>query len=181
MDARANRSSLRGAPAVVRLCAGLVLAALLTACATPRRDVAVVPSTAWAHPENTALGRRYARDLSARPGESGFYVLDDGREAFVARAALAEAAEHTLDLQYYYIGEDATGDILLLRLLRAAQRGVRVRLLLDDLYAARNSFDLATLAAHPRIEVRLFNPFQTRGSLGFARLLEFLGNPTLLN
>ena len=160
----------------------LIALALLTAgCATVRRDVPVVPSTAWEHPADTTLGREYGRELAAYPGQSGLYVLDDGREAFLARAALAESAERTLDLQYYYISEDATGDILLLRLLRAAQRGVRVRLLLDDLYAARGNFDIATLAAHPRIEVRLFNPFETRGSMGLGRLLEFLGNTARLN
>ena len=146
-----------------------------------RRDVPVVASTAWDRPAETALGRAYARELNAHPGQSGFYVLDDGREAFLARAALAETAERTLDLQYYHVGEDATADILLLRLIRAAQRGVRVRLLLDDLYAARRRFDIATLASHPRIEVRLFNPFATRGTMGLGRLLEFFGNPARLN
>ncbi len=165
------------------LCRGvLIVAALLGAgCATIRRDVPVVPSTAWDRPAETALGREYARELSAHPGQSGFYVLDDGREAFLARAALAENAERTLDLQYYHVAEDATADILILRLIRAAQRGVRVRLLLDDLYAARRNFDIATLATHPNIEVRLFNPFETRGSMGLGRLLEFLGNTARLN
>lgn len=150
-------------------------------CTMIRRDVPVVASTAWDRPAETALGRAYARELDAHPGQSGFYVLDDGREAFLARAALAETAERTLDLQYYHAGEDATADILLLRLIRAAQRGVRVRLLLDDLYAARRRFDIATLASHPKIEVRLFNPFATRGTMGFGRVLEFLGNRARLN
>jgi putative cardiolipin synthase len=61
-------------------------------------------------------------------------------------------------------------------MVRAAQRGVRVRLLVDDLYAARSDFDLATLSAHPNIEVRVFNPFLTRGPPGLSRLFEFLGD-----
>lgn len=160
----------------------LIAAALLAAgCATIRRDVPVIPSFAWERPAETTLGREYARELSAHPGQSGFYVLDDGREAFLARAALAENAERTLDLQYYHLGEDATADILILRLIRAAQRGVRVRLLLDDLYAARRNFDIATLSTHPKIEVRLFNPFEIRGGMGIGRLLEFLGDSARLN
>lgn len=160
----------------------LIAAALLAAgCATVRRDVPVVASSAWELPAETTLGREYTKELAGHPAQSGFYVLDNGREAFVARAALAEAAERTLDLQYYHVGEDATADILLLRLVRAAQRGVRVRLLLDDLYAARRNFDIATLSSHPKIEVRLFNPFTTRGSLGLGRLLEFLGDTARLN
>ena len=176
--ASVNGWRMRGAGMRVTLA---VLALLATGCATIRRDVPVVPSQSWDGPEETALGRDYTRELAAYPGQSGIYVLDDGREAFVARAALAEAAEHTLDMQYYYIGEDATADILILRLIRAAQRGVRVRLLLDDLYAVRHNHDIATLAGHPKIEVRLFNPFATRGGMGFARLLEFLGDTARLN
>lgn len=71
--------------------------------------------------------------------------------------------------------------MLLQRALRAAQRGVRVRLLIDDLYAVGRDFDLATLAAQPNVEVRLFNPFLRRGPLGLSRLLEFLGDSTRLN
>jgi putative cardiolipin synthase len=71
--------------------------------------------------------------------------------------------------------------LLLQRALRAAQRGVRVRLLIDDLYAVGRDFDLATLAAQPNVEVRLFNPFLRRGPLGLSRLLEFLGDSTRLN
>jgi hypothetical protein len=110
----------------VRYIALALLLIVTAGCATVRRDVPVVLSTAWDRPAETALGREYLRELAAYPGHSGFYVLDDGREAFLARAALAENAERTLDLQYYLVGEDATADILLLRLIRAAQRGVRV-------------------------------------------------------
>jgi cardiolipin synthase C len=175
-----TRCAPRATP-VARLAPAVLLALLLAGCATLRREVPAVISHAWERPEETALGRDYARQLSAYPGESGFYVLDDGREAFLARAALAATAERTLDLQYYYVGEDATADILLFRVLLAADRGVRVRLLVDDLYAARRDFDLAALTAHPNIEVRVFNPFFIRGPPGVPKLLEFLGNEERLD
>jgi putative cardiolipin synthase len=161
------------------LCAA-TFAALVSGCATLPREVPAVSSHAWEHPEETPLGREYARQLAEHPGQSGFHVLDDGREAFLARAALAASAQRTLDLQYYYVGEDATADILLYRAVLAAKRGVRVRLLLDDLYAARRDFDLALLSGAPNIQVRVFNPFVTRGPPGLARLFELLGDPDRL-
>jgi putative cardiolipin synthase len=160
------------------LCAAAL--ALVSGCATLPREVPVVASHAWEHPEATPLGKEYAHQLADHPGQSGFHVLDDGREAFLARAALAASAQRTLDLQYYYVGEDATADILLYRTVLAAKRGVRVRLLLDDLYAARRDFDLALLSGDPNIEVRVFNPFATRGPPGLGRLFEILGDPERL-
>ena len=161
------------------LCAA-ILAALVSGCATQPREVPVVASHAWQHPEETPLGREYAHQLADHPGQSGFHVLDDGREAFLARAALAASAQRTLDLQYYYVGEDATADILLYRAVQAAKRGVRVRLLVDDLYAARRDFDLALLSGDSNIEVRVFNPFVTRGPPGLGRLFEILADPKRL-
>jgi len=162
----------------------LVAALALTlgaGCSSPRYEVARPVSHALDRPEETSLGRTHAAQLAATPGQSGFHLLVSGQEAFLARAAMAEAAERTLDLQYYIVGEDATATLLLQRALRAAQRGVRVRLLIDDLYAVGRDFDLATLAAQPNVEVRLFNPFLRRGPLGLSRLLEYLADSTRLN
>ena len=158
-----------------------VAAALLTGCASVRFDVPRPPSHAIDHPEETFLGRAFASQLEATPGQSGFHLLVAGQEAFLARAALAESAERTLDLQYYIVAEDATATLLLYRALRAAQRGVHVRLLIDDMYAVGRDFDLATLAAHPNVQVRVFNPFLHRGPLGIFRLLEYFGDSTRLN
>ena len=82
--------------------------------------------------------------------------------AFAARALLAEASERTLDVQYYIWHDDITGRLLFDSLRGAAERGVRVRLLLDDINTAGLDGVLAALDAHPRIEVRLFNPFAQR-------------------
>ncbi|WP_341864186.1 phospholipase D family protein [Gymnodinialimonas sp. 57CJ19] len=96
------------------------------------------------------------------PGSSGIAPLEDGMEAFVTRMVLAGAATTAIDVQYYIWRDDMTGHLLLKALLRAADRGVRVRILLDD-----NGIDglddvLASMDAHPNIEVRLFNPFMLR-------------------
>lgn len=161
------------------LCFAVV--AVMTACATPRIDVPRPASEAWPHPEETALGRTVDERLRQSPGRSGFHLLVSGSEAFVARAALAESASRTLDLQYYLIQEDTTGQMLLYRVLQAAQRGVRVRLLIDDLYALGKEFDLATLSVQPNIQVRVFNPFAHRGSLGVSQVLELIRDPSRLN
>ncbi len=159
----------------------IAAAALVPGCASVRYDVPRPPSYAIAHPEDTFLGRSYAAQFRATPELSGFHLLVSGQEAFIARAALAESAERTLDLQYYIVAQDATATLLLYRALRAAQRGVRVRLLLDDMYAVGRDFDLAILAAHPNVQIRVFNPFLNRGPLGLSRLFEFLGDSDRLN
>src|SRR5699024_3556223 len=104
------------------------------------------------------------------PGLSGIYPLADPKEAFAVRSLLADAAEQTLDVQYYIWRNDLTGILLIQRLRQAADRGVRVRRLLDD--SANVSFDaiLASLDAHENIEVSLFNPLAIR----FPRWLNFI-------
>ena len=168
-------------PRHLALTIGALAAVLGTGCSSPRHDVERPVSHALKQPAETFLGRTQAAQLAATPGQSGFHLLVSGQEAFLARAAMAEAAERTLDLQYYIVGEDATATLLLQRALRAAQRGVRVRLLIDDMYAVGRDFDLATLAAQRNVEVRVFNPFLRRGPLGLLWLLEYLGDSTRLN
>lgn len=157
---------------------GLLL--LLGACATPPfKPSSQPPTQAYDQPQSTLLGQRLAPGPGAAPQDSNLLLLISGKEAFAARAALAEMAEHTLDLQYHLVAHDDAAALLLQRLLRAAERGVRVRLLVDDIDAALPESDLAALSLHPQVEVRLFNPFRTRGEV--SRLLELLGNPKRLN
>ena len=101
-------------------------------------------------------------------------LVPDNVVAFALRVASARAATRTLDLQYYIWDEDVTGRFLVREVLRAADRGVRVRLLLDDLYVRRTERVLATLAQHPLIEIRLYNPFQLRSWGALGNLAEFL-------
>lgn len=138
----------------------------------PRRAEPLTPSFSLSSPEATPLGRQtHARRPVA--GQSGLLLLGQGVEAFSARAGLARQATRTLDVQYYAVFADESGTLLLGELVDAARRGVRIRLLLDDLHTSGEPLDLALLATIPGIEVRVFNPFAGR-SLGPARLLEFL-------
>ncbi len=99
--------------------------------------------------------------------------LPNGRDAFAARVRLADIAERSLDVQYYIWQNDLTGTLLLDALRRAADRGVRVRLLLDDNGTRGLDDVLRTLVAHRNIEVRLFNPFATRSRRGLESVLDF--------
>jgi len=118
----------------------------------------------------TSLSRMLAPYEQAHPGESGFRLLENGREAFIARIALADGAERTIDAQYYICDPDAAGSYFFQRLIAAADRGVRVRLLLDDNNLSDDR-EMATLCAHPNIEVRVFNPFKFRAR--WARLPQY--------
>jgi cardiolipin synthase C len=149
------------------------MALLLGACgSTVDWNYQRTPSTAFAHPENTAVGALFEEVADHHLGLSGFSLVSQGDIAFMARLGMADLAERTLDAQYYIWDADTTGRILADRLLRAADRGVRVRLLIDDIYQTKDKdFTVAALDAHPNIEVRVFNPVTSRGW----RMLSFLG------
>ncbi|HLS55981.1 MAG TPA: phospholipase D family protein [Zeimonas sp.] len=138
----------------------LALAAIAccAACASlpPPPDKPV--TSALAQPGATALG---AMSAAAAPNTrySGFRLLESGEDAFAALAALADRAQRTLDLQYYLMHDDASTRTLLRRVHAAAERGVRVRVLLDDLNTSGADDALLCLTAHPNIELRLYNPF----------------------
>jgi putative cardiolipin synthase len=153
-------------PAVVRApvvacLTWLFIAALLGglgACASLPQQVQRQPSQAEPASTHTVLGR-IAANSSPAPELTGFRLLPIGAFALNTRIALVQRAQATLDVQYYQIANDETGRYLLRSLRDAAERGVRVRLLLDDLYTAGSDSLLLGLAAHPNVEVRLFNPF----------------------
>ena len=121
-------------------------------------------------PAETAIGvtgdapldQRLQPVTAAHPGQSGFRLVSDGTLAFALRAGLVRNARRSLDLQYYIWHGDVTGRLLAREVVAAADRGVRVRLLLDDLDARSRDFWLAAADAHPNIAVRLFNPFAAR-------------------
>ena len=112
----------------------------------------------------TTLGREFATELAANPGKTGVYLLPDGRDAFAARVLLARKAEKSLDIQYYMYHQDTVGSLLTYEVLRAADRGVRVRMLIDDIYGNEDEDTWVALDAHPSIEVRLWNPWKRGGS-----------------
>ena len=119
-------------------------------------------STALFDTNDTRLGRSITPLAEAHPGLSGIYPLANSQDAFAARMQLAQAADRTLDLQYYIWEKDMTGTLLFDALRAAAERGVRVRLLLDDNNTSGLDRTLAALDSHPNIEVRFFNPFVIR-------------------
>ena len=146
---------------------------LLTGCAgLPPQDGRSI-STADLDTGETRLGRAIAPRVAAHPGKSGVYALADAHDAFAARVTLARAAERTLDVQYYIWRNDMTGSLLFGALREAADRGVRVRLLLDDNNTSGLDTQLAALDAHRNIEVRLFNPFIVRGMRALGFLTDF--------
>jgi putative cardiolipin synthase len=149
----------------------LALSVLLAAgCAIVHKDYPRTASTAFQDHESTAIGKEIAALAGQHPGESGFAIIRRGRQAFTARVALADVAEKTLDVQYFLWERDATGLILADHLLRAADRGVRVRVLVDDVNLEDRDDKLAALDAHPNVEIRVFNPFPQR----FSQLLGYV-------
>ncbi|HEY2863384.1 MAG TPA: phospholipase D family protein [Casimicrobiaceae bacterium] len=116
-----------------------------------------------ANTDDTRLGRAIIPRLAANPGRSGIYPLSNAREAFAARILLAQAADRSLDLQYYVWHGDTTGQLLFEAVWQAAERGVRVRMLLDDANTRGLDPTIAALGTHPNIRIRLFNPFVNRG------------------
>ena len=131
-------------------------------------------STAFAHPETTPLGKQVASRARAHPGLSGFMVVADGATSFVLHQEIAARATRTLDVQYFLVQQDETGKLLLESILEAADRGVHVRLLIDDAQAFDAGSAIRPLAAHPNIEIRIFNPFVVRRELTVLRWAEFI-------
>ena len=137
----------------------LLLPAFLGGCAVLPENTGRQSSTAYTDTRDTHLGRLYEAQAGKHPGESAFYLLGNGLDAFVARAVLAQVAERSIDLQYYMIHSDHVGTLLLNQVLDAADRGVRVRILLDDIDEGKRDLRIAIFDQHPNIEVRIFNPF----------------------
>jgi putative cardiolipin synthase len=120
--------------------------------------------------DKTSLGKAFQPLLEQHTGESGVRLLGNGVDAFVARAVLASQAERSIDVQYYMFHQDTVGKLLIRELLAAADRGVRVRLLIDDMYGEEADDVWSALDTHANIEVRLYNPFVR----GHSRNLQFV-------
>ena len=113
------------------------------------------------------------RDLANRPPDkTGVYVLEKGEESLLARAWLTDNATQTIDIQYFIWSTDNIGTLASEALLRAAERGVRVRVIVDDLLIDAEHITLLALAAHPNVYIRIYNPKYSVGT----SLLQRLGN-----
>ena len=147
-----------------------LIVALLSGCAGVLPQVERMPSKALVAPPDAPLAA-LAREAAIPADNSGVWPLLQASFALDARLAMIENARSSLDLQYYLIADDSTGRPILRALRNAAARGVRVRLLVDDLYTADLDRLLLGLAATPNIEVRLFNPFVTARESSTRRLI----------
>ena len=157
--------------------ANLALAVLLAGCASLPSLEGRAPSYALADTSETRLAHAVAADVAQHPAQTGIHPLPAGSDAFATRVLLAAAAERSIDAQYYIWHGDQVGYLLFEALWQAAERGVRVRLLLDDLNTGGLDATLAALAAQPNIEVRLYNPVVERE----ARVLNFVTDFTRVN
>lgn len=124
-------------------------------------------------PETSALDRFLSHRVEESDGASGLALMSDNLDAFAIRALTARAAGRSLDLMYYYWKDDLTGRLLAREIVDAADRGVRVRMLIDDINTRGRDKSYLALDAHPNISVRLFNPSRAR-RLGLRRGLEML-------
>jgi putative cardiolipin synthase len=138
---------------------------VLSACASLPENIDRQHSTAFTDTANTTLGDSIKDDIAEHPGLSGFHLLSSGLDAFAARAVLAHSAERSIDAQYYLLHNDLVGRLFLDALLKAADRGVRVRLLVDDMTLDDDKdIGMAAFDAHPQFEVRVFNPFARKSA-----------------
>jgi putative cardiolipin synthase len=143
---------------------------LATGCATLPSLDGRGESRAYTDTAQTRLGRTVESVAAAHPGQTGIYALTEPSDAFAARVLLASVAEKSLDIQYYIWHGDQTGSLLFEAVRRAADRGARVRILLDDINTGGLDETIAALDAHPSIEIRLYNPLVPRS----ARLTNYL-------
>ena len=122
-----------------------------------------IPSNYLSHYQTGSyLERKLAPLVRQHRGQTGFFLLANGIDAFAIRSALIKKAQHKIDVQYYMIHEDKSGKDFYHLLKQAAERGVRIRLLIDDIHLGREDKLLKDLAAHPNVEVRVFNPFNRK-------------------
>ena len=155
----------------------LVCAIALSGCGSLPSLESRTASHALRDTGSTPLGKVIAAEATRHPGLTGIEAVTDGRVAFAFRIALARAATRSIDVQTFIWHDDATGTLLYEEMMRAAERGVRVRLLLDDVNTTGMDPIFALLDAQPNIELRLYNPFVGRVS----RTIGILGDFERLN
>ena len=155
------------------LCAALSGVLLLTACATPLKPVALPESRALVIGSATPAWAALHDNLPDDRNTSWFHIQDVGPEALRWRLAMIDTATVSLDAQYFIWKQDAVGSLMMERVLNAADRGVRVRMLLDDSFLSGEEDLMLEVDAHPNIELRIFNPFEVRSS---SMSLRYLGN-----
>lgn len=167
----------------LRFLISALIITILSGCASlpPGSDFPKTASLALAHPQETRLGRQFENAAHEHKGNSGFRIIPVGADGFLMRMQMINAAERTLDLQYFIFRGDETGQLLTGAVLRAADRGVRVRVLIDDGETVAGDEQIEKLEAHPAVEIRIFNPFAYRGHVTMFRAIEFMLNASRLD
>ncbi len=161
----------------VRIPVVIALVLFLSGCAAVPLDVPKEPSYAMTDTAGGLQAREVTSWTGGNPDLDGFYPLMQGFDAFGARLALIAEAEYSIDAQYFLMKPDYAGLVFAGKLLQAADRGVRVRLLLDDVFTTVEDIDLAMLDDHPNIQIRIFNPTSRKG----VDFLNYVGNFKLSN
>ena len=150
----------------IRLFVLLALVSVAGGCASIDFDYPRVESHAFEDTNDTYLASKIGGTVNRQqPGYAGFDPLADGIDALAARLLLADRAERSIDIQYYLVKNDIVGRAFIHSLLKAADRGVRIRLLLDDIFTSGYDVGMMALDSHPNFEIRIFNPFN-RGVAG---------------
>ncbi len=169
IQARIPVPAVRLAALAVFACAALVLVGCtsMPARGEPRpADPEIVPGTSTLHVSAPAP--------QAPAGAAGMHLYSTGTDGLLLRLELIGKAQRSLDLQYYIFHGDESGRLITEALLAAAQRGVRIRILVDDGESRRGDEQLFALAASPRVAIRVFNPWRYRGHSAVLRGAEFL-------
>jgi putative cardiolipin synthase len=161
--------------------AALVMSVVLAGCSSITKDFVKQPSSALPQVSDTASAQYIGAVLNQHPGQSGFRLLTRSSNALMSRIAIIDQARHSIDLQYYIFKNDATGRLVAQHLLAAADRGVRVRMLLDAMDLTNEDRVLGALDAHPSFQVRLFNPFGTRSPSLLSKMGQFIVEGRRLN
>lgn len=147
----------------------------------PGRDAVRREPAGGEHAPNPALVEPFQNGAHANSGKSGFRMYSVGIDGLLLRLELIDEARSTLDLQYYIIHGDESGRILTEAMMRAAQRGVRIRIILDDGETVAGDEQLFALAGLPNVSIRIFNPWRYRGHNQLIRGTEFLFNKSRLD
>jgi len=134
----------------------------VSGCATLPKNFDKPSTYAFTETNDTRFGKAHHAEKAANPGHTGFLLLGNGLDAFVARALLAHGADRSIDVQYYLYHSDLVARLFTDQLLKAADRGVRVRLLVDDMDLEGRDLNVAAMDSHPNVEVRIFNPFSRK-------------------
>jgi putative cardiolipin synthase len=163
----------RGEPSRMLALFAAAWVSLFAGCASLPSLEGRTPSSALAGTDQTPLGQRVAPLAAKHSGQAGIHPMPLPADAFAARVLLANVADKSIDAQYYLWHGDQTGYLLYEAVWQAAERGVRVRLLLDDINTAGLDETIAVLDAHPNIEVRLYNPIVLRHARGLNFITDF--------